>query len=313
MRIFRVCMYFVHSGTLQGDQVLLENSKYHATRTVMLTVVAMLAFAANSLLARLALGQELIDAATFTSVRVISGASTLSLIVLVRRQLRHEQGTANWRAAAMLFIYMAFFSFAYLSLSAGTGALILFGAVQLTMFIVALREGEHFSLLSWMGLMMAILGIIYLVSPGVTAPDPLGAVLMAVAGIAWGFYSLLGRNAADPFEASARNFVYSVPLVLIVSLLFLRDFSISSNGLALAIASGAIASGCGYVVWYAALAGLTATRAATVQLTVPVIAALGGVVLLSEQLTPRLLLASLATLGGIAIVLAQRAAKDPQS
>ena len=155
-------------------------------------------------------------------VRMISGALTLSLIVLLRRRPR-DGSTANWRSAVMLFTYMAFFSFAYLSLSAGTGALVLFGAVQLTMFIVALREGEHFSLLSWAGLTAAILGLIYLVSPGLTAPDPVSAVLMAIAGIAWGFYSLLGRGAADPLEATARNFVYSVPLVLVVSLsLFAR-------------------------------------------------------------------------------------------
>jgi drug/metabolite transporter (DMT)-like permease len=302
----------VHAGARPGDRSLSRHSKDIATRTVLLTVVAMLAFAANSLLCRLALGHRLIDAATFTSVRVISGALTLSLIVLLRRRPR-DRSTANWRSAAMLFTYMAFFSFAYLSLSAGTGALVLFGAVQLTMFIVALREGEHFSLLSWAGLTAAILGLIYLVSPGLTAPDPVGAVLMAVAGIAWGFYSLLGRGAADPLEATARNFVYSVPLVLIVSLFFLRDFSSSPNGLALAVASGAIASGCGYVIWYAALAGLTGTRAATVQLTVPVIAAFGGVVLLSEQITLRLLIASVATLGGVAIVVAQRAAKASPS
>lgn len=268
----------------------------------------MLAFAANSLLCRLALGQELIDAASFATVRVISGAVTLGLIMLPRWQAR-GRSLADWRSAAMLFTYMAFFSFAYLSLSAGTGALVLFGAVQLTMFIVALREGEQFPLLSWAGLTLAILGLVYLVSPGVTAPDPLGAVLMAIAGIAWGFYSLLGRGVADPLEATTNNFIYSVPLVIIVSLLFMGDFNSSSSGLVLAAASGAIASALGYVIWYAALRGLTATRAATVQLSVPVIAAFGGVVLLSEQITLRLLLASAATLGGVAIVLAKRAAQ----
>ena len=202
---------------------------------------------------------------------------------------------------------MAFFSFAYLSLSAGTGALILFGAVQLTMFIVAMRGGEQFSLRSWAGLTLAIFGLVYLVSPGVTAPDPFGAVLMAIAGIAWGFYSLLGRKAADPVEATAYNFIYSVPLVIITSLVFMGDLHGSPNGVVLAAASGAIASGLGYVIWYAALRGLTATRAATVQLSVPVIAAFGGVILISEQLTVRLLLASIATLGGVALVLAQRA------
>ena len=163
--------------------------------------------------------------------------------------------------------------------------MILFGAVQLTMFIFALRQGERFPLMSWAGLTIAILGLVYLVSPGVTSPDPLGAVLMAIAGIAWGFYSLWGRSASDPLEATARNFVCSVPIVLIVSLVFWPDFESSSHGLALAVASGAIASGCGYVIWYAALPGLTATRAATVQLSVPMIAAFGGVVMLSEQVT----------------------------
>ena len=280
--------------------------------TVMLTFAAMLAFAANSLLCRLALGQGLIDAASFASIRVISGAVLLSLLVLPRWRA-HGRSPTDWRSAAMLFTYMAFFSFAYLSLDAGTGALVLFSAVQLTMFIVALRGGEQFPLLSWTGLSMAIFGLIYLVSPGVTAPDPLGAILMTIAGIAWGFYSLLGRGVANPMEATANNFIYSVPLVIIVSLLFIDDFHSSFSGIALAVASGAIASGLGYAIWYAALPGLTAARAATVQLSVPVIAAFGGVILLSEQLTLRLLIASVATLSGVAIVLAQRAARAPRS
>ena len=293
-------------------RILEENSIFTGIRTAFLTLVAMVAFAANSLLCRLALGQELIDAATFTTVRATSGAQTLCLIVLLRRKPR-DRSTANWRSAAMLFTYMVFFSFAYLSLSAGTGALILFGAVQLTMFIVALREREYFPFISWIGFVLAFFGLIYLVLPGVTAPDPLGAALMAVAGIAWGFYTLLGRGVSDPLEATARNFVYMVPLVLVVSLLFVSEFSYSPYGLALAVASGAIASGCGYVIWYAALPGLTATRAATVQLSVPVIAAFGGVLLISEEVTLRLLVASAATLGGVAIVLAQRAAKSTSS
>ncbi len=265
----------------------------------------MFAFAANSLLCRLALAEGLIDAATFTSVRIIAGAVTLGFIVLLRKRT-HERPSTNWRTVAMLFTYMVFFSFAYLSLSAGTGALLLFGSVQLTMFVVALREGERFPLLSWGGFALALLGLIFLVLPGVTAPNPLGAILMTVAGIAWGAYSLMGRNVADPLEATAKNFMYSVPLVLMVSLFFLPEFSSSYGGLALAIASGAVTSGCGYVIWYAALRGLTATRAATVQLSVPVIAAFGGILLLSELITLRLLLASAATLGGVAIVLAQR-------
>ena len=272
----------------------------------------MLAFAANSLLCRLALGQELIDAASFASARVVSGAVFLTLIVLPRWKVSGRQAT-DWRAVFALFAYMASFSFAYLSLAAGTGALILFGAVQLTMFIVALRNGEHFAMLSWCGLALAISGLVWLVSPGVTAPDRVGAALMAIAGIAWCAYSLLGRGHADPLQATANNFIYCVPLVLIVSAIFIKDFHFTTVGLGVAVASGTIASGLGYVIWYAALPGLTATRAATVQLSVPAIAALGGALWLSEEITLRLLLASAATLGGVWIVLAQRSRSAAES
>lgn len=265
----------------------------------------MLAFAANSLLCRLALGAGLIDAASFSTVRVVAGALTLGLIMLPG-WLARGRARMDWRAAIMLFGYMAFFSFAYLSLSAATGALILFGAVQLTMFIGALRAHEHFPLLSWCGFGFAVFGLVYLVAPGATAPDPVGAGLMAVAGIAWGLYSLLGRGVADPVEATTNNFIGCVPLVIIVSLVFADGLHMSVRGLLLATASGALASGLGYVVWYAALRGLSGTRAATVQLSVPVIAAFGGVVFLSEAISFRLVFASAATLGGIALVLTQR-------
>lgn len=268
----------------------------------------MLAFAANSLLCRAALDGAHIDAATFTTTRVISGALTLGIIMLPHWR-NQERSVVNWRSATMLSGYMIFFSFAYISLSAGTGAIILFGAVQLTMFLVALWEGERFPLLSWFGLLLAVVGLIYLVLPGVTAPDPVSAILMAVAGISWGAYSLLGRGETNPLEATANNFIYSVPVVLFVSLLFLSDYYSSLYGMLLAVASGVLASGLGYAIWYAALRGLTATRAATVQLSVPVIAAFGGVILLSERITLRLLLASALILGGIAIVLAQRTQK----
>jgi drug/metabolite transporter (DMT)-like permease len=264
----------------------------------------MVAFAANSVLCRLALGAGLIDAASFATVRTISGAVILGIALTLRSG--KPRAKPDWRSVITLYLYMVFFSFAYLSLSAGTGALVLFGAVQLTMFIVALRSGEHFSPLSWVGLVLAIAGLVYLVSPGITAPDPLGAGLMAVAGVAWGFYSLVGRSAGDPTEATAYNFIFSVPLVVLTSLVFLGDFQVSLAGALYAVASGAIASGIGYVVWYAALRGLTATSAATVQLSVPVIAAVGGVMLMSEDVTARLVVASVATLGGVALVLTQR-------
>jgi drug/metabolite transporter (DMT)-like permease len=276
-----------------------------AANTKLLTLVAMLAFAANPLICRLALGQQLIDAASFTSVRLVSGAVTLALIMLPRWR-RHRRGSVDGWSVSMLFIYMVFFSFAYLSLSASTGTLLLFGAVQFTMFIAAMRNGERFTLLSWVGFLLASMGLIYLVSPGITSPDPLGAALMVVAGVAWGGYSLLGRSAADPLESTALNFIYSVPLAIIVTLWFMNDVHCTWTGLGLAAASGAIASGLGYAVWYAALRGLTASRAATVQLSVPTIAAFGGIVFLSEPASLRLIVASALTLGGIAIVLAQR-------
>ena len=268
----------------------------------------MIAFAANSVLCRLALGAGHIDAASFASMRVISGAIALAAIVYYRSNGPIERD-ANWRSALALFVYMMFFSFAYLSLGAGTGALILFGAVQLTMFIVALRSGDTFSALSWAGLLLAIAGLVYLVSPGVTAPEPLGAILMTIAGIAWGAYSLLGRGVQDPARATAWNFILSVPLVVVTSLFFMQQFHATTTGIALAVLSGVVASGVGYVLWYAALRGLAATSAATVQLSVPVIAAIGGVALLAEDFTLRLGIASLATLGGVAIVLMQRRAK----
>jgi drug/metabolite transporter (DMT)-like permease len=279
---------------------------------VLLTAIAMLAFAANSLLCREALGEGLIDASSFTSVRVLAGAAMLSLLLWPRWR-RHGRPRPDWRTVLALFAYMICFSFAYLSLSAGTGALILFGAVQLTMFVVGLRAGESFSRASWLGLALAVGGLIYLVSPGVTAPDALGALLMALAGVAWGCYSLLGRRAGDPLAATGANFVYALPLALGGSLLSFGAsslsfgaFHVTPTGAALAVASGALASGLGYFAWYAALRHLLAIRAATVQLSVPVIAAVGGVLLLGEQPTARLLVASIATLGGIAIVLARR-------
>jgi drug/metabolite transporter (DMT)-like permease len=277
------------------------------THIILLTALAMVAFAANSLLCRLALGASEIDAASFTTIRVLSGVITLVLISYAQSR-PPSRSNANWRSALALFAYMIFFSFAYISLGAANGALILFGAVQLTMFAAALTTGERFPALAWLGLAVAVAGLVYLVSPGLSAPDPLGATLMTVAGVAWGFYSLLGRGAPEPLAATTMNFIYCAPLVLLVSVFSLSQFHLSALGVAYAIASGAVASGCGYVIWYAALRGLTAGRAATVQLSVPVIAAIGAVILLSEPITLRLVLASVATLGGVALVLAQRAA-----
>lgn len=274
-------------------------------RTLALTAVAMLAFAANSLLCRLALQQASIDPASFGSVRLVSGALVLAVIVRLRPGPRAVART-DWLAATMLWLYVACFSFAYLTLAAGTGALILFGAVQLTMFSVGLNAGERFTAAAWAGLALAVAGLLYLVSPGIAAPAPLGAALMAAAGVAWGVYSLRGRGAGDPVAATAGNFLRAAPLALALSLSFIDSLHASAGGVALAIASGALTSGLGYGVWYAALPGLTALRAATVQLSVPPLAAAGGVLLLSEALSLRLVVASTAILGGIALVLFSR-------
>jgi len=274
-------------------------------QTLALTAVAMFAFAANSLLCRLALGQGFIDPASFASIRLIAGATTLFLIVQLRlKQSKFDH--ADWLAALMLFAYVAFFSFAYLTLPAGTGALILFGAVQVTMFSVGLRAGEMFRPVAWFGFALAIVGLVFLVSPGVAAPPAFGAAMMTIAGVAWGVYSLRGRGVTDPLSATAGNFVRGAPFALVLSLLLASNAHADSAGIVLAVASGAITSGIGYVIWYAALSRLSAIQAATVQLSVPLIAAFGGVVLLSEVITPRLLGASAAILGGVALVLATR-------
>jgi drug/metabolite transporter (DMT)-like permease len=273
-----------------------------ALRTAILTAFALVAFAANSVICRLALGNASIDAASFTAVRLVSGALVLLLILKVSGTQTQPRRPGTWMAAAMLFLYAVTFSFAYISLTAGTGALILFGAVQATMILAGLREGERFGWLQWIGLIMALSGLVYLMLPGWQAPTPRGAALMVTAGIAWGVYSLLGRGVSDPIAVTGDNFLRSVPMVMIVALVAMPLWHVSLEGALLAFVSGAVTSGLGYVVWYAALRGLTATRAATAQLLVPVIAALGGVILLSEPIRPRLIIASVMIIGGVGLV-----------
>lgn len=276
-----------------------------ALRIATLTVVAMIAFAANSLLCRIALAHGTIDAASFSSIRLLAGALALALMLRLRRAAPVRAGADGW-AAVMLFAYVALFSFAYLTLAAGTGALILFGAVQLTMFGVGLYGGERFRAGAWCGLALAVGGLVVLLSPGPAAPPLAGAAMMAGAGVAWGVYSLRGRGVADPLAATAANFARATPLALLLSLVLVFDARVDAHGAALAVASGALTSGLGYVIWYAALPGLSALRAATVQLSVPPIAAFGGVLFLSEAITLRLAAASITILGGVALVLASR-------
>jgi drug/metabolite transporter (DMT)-like permease len=270
-------------------------------RAIALTALAMIAFASNSLLCRAALKHTAIDAASFTAIRLLSGALMLWLVLRLRGAGR--QGLGSWRSALALFAYAAGFSFAYLSLSAATGALLLFGAVQATMIGHGLLRGERLHGWQLVGLALASGGLVGLLLPGLSAPPLAGALLMLAAGMAWGIYSLRGRAAGDPTATTAGNFLRALPLAAALSLLLRADASLDRAGLGYAIASGALASGIGYAIWYRALPALKATHAATVQLSVPVLAALGGVIALGEPLTLRLLLAAPAILGGIALVI----------
>ena len=276
-----------------------------------MTALAIMAFASNSLICRAALGPGLIDPATFTTVRLLSAAAVLAVVVVIRRGHLPQLSFGDWRAAGALFAYAVFFSFGYVLLTTGTGALILFGSVQLTMFAWAFYEGERFSAPAWGGLALAAGGLVWLVLPGLEAPDPLGALFHTLSGAAWGVFSLLIRRAKHPVESNAANFLICVPLTLLVSALFWADLNAGAPGLALAVLSGGLASGCGYVIWYWVLRYLPAARASATQLSAPAIAALGGVVLLGEDLTLRLIVASAAMLGGVAVVLAQKARSAP--
>jgi drug/metabolite transporter (DMT)-like permease len=271
-------------------------------RIAALTALAMLAFAGNSLLCRLALTRTGIDAASFTAIRIVSGAVLLCLLV----RLRGGTTTGSWLSALALFAYAAGFSFAYLSLPAATGALLLFGAVQATMIGYGLRQGERLGGSQACGLALAAAGLVGLLLPGLSAPPLHGALLMLAAGGAWGIYSLRGRGAGDPVRATAGNFLRATPFAILLSMILIADASLDAAGLGYAVASGALASGVGYIVWYHALTGLRSTSAAAVQLSVPALAAVGGVIILGEPFTLRLLLATVAILGGVALAIAGR-------
>jgi len=270
-------------------------------RLILITTLAMLAFAANSLLCRVALRDTTIDAASFTAIRLASGAAVLALIVRARHGRPMEAG--SWAAAACLFGYAAFFSFAYRHLTAATGAILLFGAVQISMLSWGFFTGERLRRLQVAGLLAAIGGLVYMLLPGLSAPPLLGAALMIASGISWAGYSLLGRGTKDPIKATAGNFLRTVPLAALLFLTQQAGTSVDHTGALYAVVSGAITSGLGYVLWYAALPALTAASAAVIQLSVPAIAALGGVVLLAEPLSSRLVIASATIMGGIALTI----------
>jgi drug/metabolite transporter (DMT)-like permease len=275
-------------------------------KTVALTLLALMAFASNSLLTRLALGSHQIDAATFTAIRLAAGAVVLGAIVSARAGTWIALRGRGAIGPMALFAYAAPFSFAYLRIGAATGALVLFGAVQLTMIGYGIFRGERPAALTWVGLVLAGLGFAILTGPSATRPDPLGLVLMTVAGVAWGVYSLAGRTTPDPLAANARSFLWSSPLALLGGLLVHTAVAARAQGIALALISGGVTSGLGYAVWYRALPRLSVTQAAVAQLSVPVIAAMGAALLLHERLGARFVISGAAVLGGVGLVLSAR-------
>jgi len=264
----------------------------------LLTALTMVAFASNSILCRMALGEQTIDAAGFTALRLLSGAAMMALI-LVFRNHDFSLKKINPVSASMLYIYAACFSFSYIRLSVATGALLLFGAVQMTMIGFAIVKGERPGLQSWAGIVTAFAGLVYLLLPGVSTPPLSSASLMIIAGIAWGVYTLRGKGAKQPLVSTGWNFIGTIPLALLTMLVFWNDIQLTSDGVIIAIISGALASSLAYAIWYSVLPHITPTNAATVQLSVPVIAAFGGLVLVGESVSPRLVIASLLVLGGI--------------
>jgi drug/metabolite transporter (DMT)-like permease len=274
--------------------------------TVMLTALALLAFAFNSILTRMALGGGHMDAASFTTVRLVSGALVLVVLARVKKRAWVPLRGHSVVGPLALFAYAVSFSFAYLRIGAAAGALLAFGAVQLTMVGGGMLAGERPRRRTWLGLVLAAGGLAWLTLPAVGRPDPVGSALMILAGCAWGVYSLAGRRSPDALASNARNFLWTVPLVLLLDTLMVRSAAVNARGVVLGLISGGITSGLGYAIWYRALRGLTATRAAILQLSVPVIAALGAIVLLDERLTARLALAGIAVLGGVCLALTDR-------
>jgi drug/metabolite transporter (DMT)-like permease len=271
-------------------------------KTFILTSMALIAFAANSVLCRLALGSGAIDASSFTVVRLLSGSIVLLVIIGVTRKSSTQSAKGSWAASFMLFLYAVTFSYAYISLDTGTGALILFASVQITMILLSLISGTRLHFIEWIGVTVAFAGFVYLILPGVTTPSIMGFLLMTIAGIAWGIYTLKGRGSNAPLLDTAYNFFRTTPLVLILVISTISKANYSFEGILLAVISGGITSGIGYTIWYIALGGLSSTQAAVLQLSVPVIAAFGGVIFVAETITFRLAISATFVLGGILMV-----------
>ena len=275
-------------------------------KTTLYTVFALLAFAGNSVFCRLALSANEIDAASFTTIRLLSGIVVLAVILKMANLKASNTSKGSWKASFMLFIYAITFSYAYTTLETGTGALVLFASVQMTMVVASLFSGKKLHYLEWVGVLTAFSGFVYLVLPDLSTPSLTGFVLMAISGIAWGIYTLFGRASSNPLSDTAYNFIYTLPFVLILTAVTFQQATLSWDGILLAVLSGGIASGIGYTIWYMAVGGLSITQAAVVQLLVPAIAAMGGVLFADEILSYRLLLSSLIIFGGILAVILGR-------
>ena len=272
-------------------------------KVTFLTVLSLLAFAGNSVLCRLALSDDVIDPASFTSIRLLSGILFLLLLVSIKTKTRLGAESGSWLSSWFLFLYAIAFSYSYVTLDTGTGALILFGSVQVTMIVSGLLKGAKLLAIEWAGLCCAFGGLCALLLPGGSAPSLLGFVLMVLSGIAWGCYTLAGKGSKAPLLDTASNFLRTLPFIALVTLLTFDAAQLSSHGIVLAIVSGAITSGLGYAVWYSVLPALTVTKAAVVQLTVPIIAAFGGVLFSNEVITIQLMISSILVLGGVLVVI----------
>ena len=295
-----------HTVMFSMGSRLINKFNNYLIKTIIFTGLALIAFAANSVLCRLALGEGAIDASSFTIIRLLSGAIVLLAIIRINRNKTGSSTKGSWSASLMLFLYAITFSFAYITLDTGTGALILFGSVQITMILLSLISGNRLHITEWAGVTIAFAGFVYLILPGVTTPSTIGFLLMTVAGIAWGIYTYKGRGSKSPLMDTAYNFLRTIPIVIILVIVTIKYANYSSEGVLLAVLSGGIASGIGYTIWYIALGGLSTMQAAVLQLLVPVIAAFGGVIFVSEAITLRLTVSATIILSGILIVVLGR-------
>jgi len=278
-------------------------------KTILYTTIALLAFAANSVICRYALKDHAIDPGMFTSIRLSSGALILVIFVLVSKERRNEKSKGSWISAAMLFLYAAAFSYAYVSLETGIGALIIFGVVQITMISSSIISGYKLSLIEWLGIVLALSGFLYLLLPGASAPSLTGFLLMTLSGIGWGIYSLRGKNSKHPLVDTAYNFLRSLPFLVLLLYFLAQESHFTTEGVFLALLSGIVTSGLGYTIWYLALRGLNSIQASIVQLLVPVLAAIGGVIFIGELISFRLTASSLLILGGIVLLILKKLPK----